>query len=867
MTNWKGVDFEGDLARIVRHMPEVETYRESLQTLQAVWDNLTVLGQLSGTGTEITGMRAAFAQLTGTLLNSLATESRRKVAEDLSARAQVSIDILVRNLFERTADIGFLATDSDLCAYAEAASEGAGMEDEGERQRILARFREYVAKYSVYADILLLDRHGRVLCQLDETHPVTQAGDPLLHEALTSDAAYVEYYGPTDLRPGAPALIYAWRVCPAGRSEAVGVLCLVFRFHNECERIFQNLRTDDDWAVITLLDAHGVVMASSDPWQVPVGAPLDADASAPSRVLRFAGREYLAATRSTRGYQGYFGPGWQGHVMVPVEYAFETPAARALENIPPAVLGQVMDSPALFSEALQLIPRQAEAIQRELNRAVWNGNVRQSCRQGRAAQGINASFSKTLLWEISNTGARTKDIFERSIANLHETVVTTILRDCAARAGLAIDIMDRNLYERANDCRWWALSTAIRNALASTLLPAEAAARLTPILRTINGLYTVYSNLILFDADGRVLAVSDPEATALVGRTLGDEWVARTLALDNPQAYCVSDFTATHLYAGRPTYIYGAAVRDPVRSHRVVGGIAIVFDSAPQLAAMLADCLPEAAPDDPHAGIAVFVGPDGLVIASAGPDAPALGSRLDLPAEYFELPPGASCSGIVAHGGRLHAVAARMSAGYREYKGPDDAYRNDVVAVVLIPLTDADESTIGHTPSAARSGVIRHLKGAPGDVTVELATFHIGGSWYGMHSSDIVESIDIQRITTLPGLPAHVRGCVMYEGDPIMVVDLRDYVHGERAGTPSQIVIVRGATNGQRLGLLVDELGEIPEVPVSLIQPVAGLFQGSASLVDSIVKTDAGQGGELLLLLSADKLSARLGDETGITAG
>jgi hypothetical protein len=142
-------------------MPEVETYRESLQTLQAVWDNLTVLGQLSGTGTEITSMRAAFAQLTGTLLNSLATESRRKVAEDLSARAQVSIDILVRNLFERTADIGFLATDSDLCAYAEAASEGAGMEDEGERQRILARFREYVAKYSVYADILLLDRHGR----------------------------------------------------------------------------------------------------------------------------------------------------------------------------------------------------------------------------------------------------------------------------------------------------------------------------------------------------------------------------------------------------------------------------------------------------------------------------------------------------------------------------------------------------------------------------------------------------------------------------------------------------------------------------------------------------------------------------------
>ncbi|HRH72733.1 MAG TPA: hypothetical protein PLM62_06555 [Zoogloea sp.] len=80
MANWKGIDFAGDLARVVRHMPEVETYRESLQTLQAVWDNLTVLGQMSGTGTEITGMRAAFAQLTGTLLNRCTEGQNRRIS-------------------------------------------------------------------------------------------------------------------------------------------------------------------------------------------------------------------------------------------------------------------------------------------------------------------------------------------------------------------------------------------------------------------------------------------------------------------------------------------------------------------------------------------------------------------------------------------------------------------------------------------------------------------------------------------------------------------------------------------------------------------------------------------------------------------
>jgi len=88
----------------------------------------------------------------------------------------------------------------------------------------------------------------------------------------------------------------------------------------------------------------------------------------------------------------------------------------------------------------------ADHIQRDLNCSVWNGNVRQSGRK----KSSNPSFAKILLWEISNTGARTKEVFERSIANLHETVVSSILQECQFLASLAIDIMDRNLYERAH---------------------------------------------------------------------------------------------------------------------------------------------------------------------------------------------------------------------------------------------------------------------------------------------------------------------------------------------------------------------------------------------------------------------------------
>lgn len=71
--------------------------------------------------------------------------------------------------------------------------------------------------------------------------------------------------------------------------------------------------------------------------------------------------------------------------------------------------------------------------------------------------------------------------------------------------------MDRDLYERANDCRWWALTSAFRELLVKERLTDDDAERLSSILRTINGLYTVYANLIVFDRRGQIVAVSQPD--------------------------------------------------------------------------------------------------------------------------------------------------------------------------------------------------------------------------------------------------------------------------------------------------------------------------------------------------------------------
>ncbi|MDD5577644.1 MAG: hypothetical protein PHY16_00020 [Methylobacter sp.] len=62
--------------------------------------------------------------------------------------------------------------------------------------------------------------------------------------------------------------------------------------------------------------------------------------------------------------------------MLPLQHAFNRDASGLLKTIPQETLDTIMEWSQLFGESLRSIPQQADRIQRELNRSVWNGNVR-----------------------------------------------------------------------------------------------------------------------------------------------------------------------------------------------------------------------------------------------------------------------------------------------------------------------------------------------------------------------------------------------------------------------------------------------------------------------------------------------------------
>jgi chemotaxis signal transduction protein len=842
VAKYKGIEVKDNVRQLLPHMPLIEEYREMLQSLQAVWDNLNLLGQLSGTTAEIGHTREAFASLTGELLNNLADQTLAKREQEMKARSQVVIDILVRNLFERTADIGFLSTDEVIRQFATKPGEPSALQQ---------RFRDYVRKYSVYEDLVLTDMNGQILARLRPDDRVTTIRDSWVRQAINTAEAYVESYAHSELFPEqARSLIYAYRI-KSERGETLGVLALCFRFTDEMQRIFRGLEMADDPGVMVLLDEADQVISSSDPWQLPLGAKLDVGSGSLQR-LRFAGRSYLAFASDTKGYQGYPGPGWRGLVMMPVAQAFDIHDDDPLDISEPAMLASVIQGGRAFSDELRAIPEKAEAIQRDLSRAVWNGTVR----QGTVSAAVNSAFSKILLREISRVGMSMREVFSRSIGNLQSTVLSSLLADSQFFAALAIDIMDRNLYERANDCRWWALDSTIRALLADRAAKGRREG-LERVIAYINSLYTVYDNILLFDRAGQVQAVSNPDHAALVGQTLDAPWVEECLGLRDSQSYAVSRFVESPLYDGRPTYVYLSAVRAPDDSH-VVGGIAIVFDSAPQFSAMLNDALPREASGESVAGsFALFVDGDARVIA-ASDNAYHPGKQLVLPPELLK-PESAGCSRLIALNGQVMAVGASPSSGYREFKGKDDAYRNEVIALVFIPLGAYDANASLST--VADEVAMRHASTA-GDLAMrEIASFHLGAHWLGLPVTSVIEAVELHGATTLANAPKQVYGAMIHGNKTLPIYNLHAALGlpapEERATSRQQVVIV-SSEDGSRFGILVDRLGEIMEVPESDIDDLSNIYVGIASVLASVVKTTPGSGQPMLVLLSAASMREQL---------
>ena len=223
----------------------------------------------------------------------------------------------------------------------------------------------------------------------------------------------------------------------------------------------------------------------------------------------------------------------------------------------------------------------------------------------------------------------------------------------------AIELIDRNLYERSCDVRWWATDQAVVDAAASSgdAERRHASERLATILRS----YTVYLDLWIADADGRVIATGRPRhyPKALGSDVSNTRWFRDAMATRSGDDFAVADVETLSALGGASVATYATAIRrDGAEKGEAIGALGIFFDWAPQAEAVVTGVSLSA--EEKASCRVLLLDANHRVIASS--------DGRGILTETFKLPKTSGQSrGFVVEGDRM--VGYALTPGYETYAG------------------------------------------------------------------------------------------------------------------------------------------------------------------------------------------------------
>ena len=225
-----------------------------------------------------------------------------------------------------------------------------------------------------------------------------------------------------------------------------------------------------------------------------------------------------------------------------------------------------------------------------------------------------------------------------------------------------IDLIDRNLYERSCDVRWWATDSSCVDALADP--GKETADYCSRRLGVILNSYTVYKDLVLCNLDGKVIANGSPRQYKSVGHDCsGSQWFREALAHSSGEEFGFQAVHASALVSGQRILAYSCGVREKGDAKgRLLGVLGILFDWD-----SLAQNIVHNTPIDP-ADVArsrvCIIDSEGEVLADSKDR--QLEERLELPDQKRLLSEKKNFV-IVRQDGKLRCIAHAHAPGYETY--------------------------------------------------------------------------------------------------------------------------------------------------------------------------------------------------------
>lgn len=252
--------------------------------------------------------------------DELAKQFEDKEIARLADMAQTLVQLIVRNLFERTADVRWWATDEAFYRCLETPSPENAQHAE-KRLGIINRF------YTVYLNLALADKNGKVVAISEPGQFTKMTGADVSKEywytaamATTSGDQYIVDDIHNDrLLNDEPVAVYSAAVRRGGElnGEVLGVLGIFFAWGEQSRSIVQDEPniSKEEWprCRVLLLDSKHHIIAASDKQGLLTHFPLRTEGQ--KRGHYYGENGEIIAFAQTIGYEQYDGLGWYGVIV------------------------------------------------------------------------------------------------------------------------------------------------------------------------------------------------------------------------------------------------------------------------------------------------------------------------------------------------------------------------------------------------------------------------------------------------------------------------------------------------------------------------------------------------------------------------
>lgn len=358
--------------------------------------------------------------------------------------------------------------------------------------------------------------------------------------------------------------------------------------------------------------------------------------------------------------------------------AFETKRQDAKPTPGPKSESNVTQMVRDLSVALESAIEEIHGVNAETKVLALNARI-EAARAGSlgAAFGVVAEEIQTLSEKTSSIArdmsCGTREKTSQLMGLIDSTIRGTRLSDLAL---VNIDLIDRNLYERTCDVRWWATDASLVDALMDPTKDRldYASKRLGVILDA----YTVYHDLVLGNASGELVANGRPNKFSNVGKNEArSPWFVEAASSRSGDEYGFQSAHVSRLCGDQPSLVYSCGVRRGGDSHaELLGVLGIVFNwmglANPILTQMPIDSSEQASTK------AFICNREGKILAS-NQDAP-INSNLDLK-EFGRVLESKKGFFIGNYRERRMCIGHAASPGF-------ETYATDWVSLVMQPVED-----------------------------------------------------------------------------------------------------------------------------------------------------------------------------------